>query len=302
MMASNERRAMTPELAISRRRVLAAVDLSEQSLEVLREAKERAEQSGGTWAVCHVLPDEVAAAAPETERVSREAVQRLLERAAPQGSPQVFFERGGAAGSIVRTAQAWGADLIVTASRGHSALGRVLIGSVAGSVVRYAHCAVLVVRRQPEPARCVLAATDLSGQSLPAIQVAAEEATRLGLPLKVAYAIDASWVAFNAYTTSVLAMAAPATPVIPEGPQREAAQVALAGAIGSLGVSATPLVLDGHPRDAIVDGARSEGAALVVIGTHGRTGLSRVLLGSVAESVVTHATCSVEVVRLREGT
>ena len=292
---------MTSELAISRRKILAAVDLGEQSLAVLREAKQRAEQSGGTWAVCHVLPDEVASAAPRTERVSREAAQRLLEKASPEGSPQLFFERGAPAATIVHTAQAWGADLIVTASHSRRPLERVLLGSVAASVVRYAHCAVLVVRRQAAPARCVLAATDLSRQSLPAIQVAAEEATRLGLPLKVGHAIDASWVAFNAYTSSLLGASGSGAPVIAEEPERDATRMSLAGEIDSLGVSATPVVLDGSPRDAIVDWASSEQAALVVIGTHGRTGLSRVLLGSVAESVVTRAACSVEVVRLQEG-
>jgi len=287
--------------AISRRKILAAVDLSAQSLEVLDEARRRAEQSGGSWAVCHVLPDEVASAAPETERVSREALQRLVEKAAPQGSPRLFFERGGPAASIVRAAQAWGADLIVTASHNRSALQRVLLGSVAAGVVRYAHCAVLVVRGEAAPGRCVLAASDLSERSLPAIQAAADEATRLGLPLSVAHAIDASWVAFNAYTSAMLSAVGPSAPLVPEGPQREAARTALAGAIENLGVSATAVVLDGPPADAIVDWASAERAALVVIGTHGRTGLSRVLLGSVAESVVTRAPCSVEVVRLQEG-
>jgi nucleotide-binding universal stress UspA family protein len=293
--------SMTRELAISRSKILAAIDLGEQSLTVLREAKQRAEQSGGTWAVCHVLPAEVLSAAPDTERTSREAAARLLEAASPEGPPPLFFERGSAAASIVRTAQTWGADLIVTASHSRSALERALLGSVAASVVRYAHCAVLVARPAPVPARCVLVATDLSEPSLPAIRVAADEATRMGLPLRVVHAIDASWVAFNAYTSGLLATSGPSAPMLPEGPEREAAQKALVGALDSLGVSATPVVLDGPPRDAIVDCARTEQAALVVIGTHGRTGLSRVLLGSVAESVVTRAACSVEVVRRQEG-
>jgi nucleotide-binding universal stress UspA family protein len=292
---------MTSELAISRRKILAAIDLGEQSHEILREAKQRAEQSGGTWAVCHVLPDEVASATPDMERASRQAAQRLLETAAPGGLPPLFFERGSAAATIVRVAQTGGFDLIVMASHSHGALGRVLLGSVAASVVRYAHCAVLVLRPRVTPGRCVLAATDLSRESLPAIQVAAEEATRLGLPLKVAHAIDVSFTAYNAYTSGLLGASGPAASPIAEGRQREIARSELLGAIDSLGVSATPVVLDGPPRDAIVDCARSEQAALVIVGTHGRTGLSRVLLGSVAESVVTRAACPVEVVRLQEG-
>jgi nucleotide-binding universal stress UspA family protein len=248
-----------------------------------------------------VLPEDVAQAAPTAEAVARQAAERLLESIAPESRPRLFFERGAAAATIVRTAQAWGADLIVTASHTHGALERALLGSVAASVVRYAHCAVLVVRRQVIAGRCVIAATDLSRQSLPAIRVAAQEATRLGLPLQVAHATDASFVALNAYTSGLLGASAPGAPLVAEQRQREIAHTELAGQIDTLGLSATPIVLDGPPRDAIVDWARSEQAALVVIGTHGRTGLSRVLLGSVAESVVTRAACPVEVVRLQEG-
>jgi nucleotide-binding universal stress UspA family protein len=60
-------------------------------------------------------------------------------------------------------------------------------------------------------------------------------------------------------------------------------------------------VRDGHPRTAIVDEARKWRADLIVLGSHGRTGLKRLLLGSVAASVVGHAPCSVEVVRLKRG-
>ena len=54
---------------------------------------------------------------------------------------------------------------------------------------------------------------------------------------------------------------------------------------------------DGDPRRAIIDSAAQWPADLIVIGSHGRRGLDRFLLGSVAESVVRHAQCSVEVVR-----
>lgn len=63
------------------------------------------------------------------------------------------------------------------------------------------------------------------------------------------------------------------------------------------GLSAEPAVRDGEPRSVIVDEAREWGADLIVVGSHGYTGLKRWLLGSVAQSVVGHAPCSVEVVR-----
>ncbi len=58
-------------------------------------------------------------------------------------------------------------------------------------------------------------------------------------------------------------------------------------------------VLQGDPRAAIVDAAHDEQADLVVVGSHGRTGLAKLFMGSVAQHVVTHAPCSVLVVKLQ---
>jgi len=65
------------------------------------------------------------------------------------------------------------------------------------------------------------------------------------------------------------------------------------------GVRAKGLVLEGIPHDRIVRAARSTRADLIVLGTHGRTGLGRVFLGSVAARVVTLARCPVLTVRAR---
>ena len=67
------------------------------------------------------------------------------------------------------------------------------------------------------------------------------------------------------------------------------------------GLTTETAVREGDPRSAIVDEAEEWGADLVVVGSHGRTGLTRWLLGSVAQAVVGHAPCSVEVVRPRES-
>jgi nucleotide-binding universal stress UspA family protein len=58
-------------------------------------------------------------------------------------------------------------------------------------------------------------------------------------------------------------------------------------------------VLIGDPREAIIEMAKREGADLIVVGSHGRSGLTKLLMGSVASHVVTHAPCDVLVVRPR---
>jgi nucleotide-binding universal stress UspA family protein len=83
--------------------------------------------------------------------------------------------------------------------------------------------------------------------------------------------------------------------------ERDARQIAARAAerLTQSGFSVDTVVRQGDPRTAIVDEAAEWGADLIVVGSHGHTGLTRLLLGSVAQAVVAHAPCSVEVVRRR---
>jgi nucleotide-binding universal stress UspA family protein len=64
------------------------------------------------------------------------------------------------------------------------------------------------------------------------------------------------------------------------------------------GFNVTPALEEGDPKSKIIDVANEWKADLIVLGSHGRTGLERFLMGSVADSVARHAECSVEIVRL----
>lgn len=63
----------------------------------------------------------------------------------------------------------------------------------------------------------------------------------------------------------------------------------------------TTEVIVGHPRYVITDEAEKWGADLIVVGSHGHRGLTRLLLGSVSQAVASHAKCSVEIVRSGKG-
>ena len=67
------------------------------------------------------------------------------------------------------------------------------------------------------------------------------------------------------------------------------------------GISVRHVFLQGDPATEIVRYARDSATDLIVMGTHGRTGLERLLMGSVAEKVMRDATCSVLVVKLPKG-
>ena len=75
----------------------------------------------------------------------------------------------------------------------------------------------------------------------------------------------------------------------------------IATLLTSGGLAAKGVVEDGDPRVALIEVARREHADLVVVGSHGRTGIPKLVLGSVASHVTTHAPCSVLVVRERKG-
>ena len=70
---------------------------------------------------------------------------------------------------------------------------------------------------------------------------------------------------------------------------------------GTQGPAVSSEILNGVPKEVIVEKAEAWGADLIVMGSHGYTGLKRMFLGSVSHAVMTHATCSVEIVRSRHA-
>lgn len=101
---------------------------------------------------------------------------------------------------------------------------------------------------------------------------------------------------------STLAAAEEPNPVLPEllREQRERLEGLVARAEGTLresGFSTEGRVLAGDPREALLQVAQNERADLLVVGSRGRTGITKLMLGSVSSHVVTHAPCSVLVVK-----
>jgi nucleotide-binding universal stress UspA family protein len=68
--------------------------------------------------------------------------------------------------------------------------------------------------------------------------------------------------------------------------------------LNAAGLAAEGRAVRGDPREALLDAARAEGSDLIVVGSHGRTGIAKLLIGSVASHIVTHAPCSVMVVKI----
>lgn len=149
------------------RHILVAVDFSEASRTALRVAHASAHRNGARLTVCHVIPRPVAVSPlfphyvampdPEATRRQEDEVRATLADVIrgetgrePGGSGNegvdVVVASGAPAAEVVRLAEELGVDLVVVASRGLSGIARMVLGSVAESVARHAHCHVLVTR------------------------------------------------------------------------------------------------------------------------------------------------------------
>ena len=144
--------------------------------------------------------------------------------------------------------------------------------------------------------RPLLHATDFSAASRPAFAKALELAKAIGTDVVVAHVLNAALPVMSDEAIS---------PPTYEGLRRAGrtwANRQLDGLIGrarSAGVRATPIVCEGNEAAEIARLARSRRASMIVLGTHGRTGLKRALLGSVAARVLTLAPCPVLTVPAR---
>jgi nucleotide-binding universal stress UspA family protein len=289
--------------------IVCGTDLSEPSDEAVRQASALAAESGArltivtavtlTYGIGADFPIPPALPLADEEALKKRLlseVERQLARAAAGRDAEIKVEidATSASAAIIRCAEEKGADLVVVGSRGATGLRRLALGSVAEDVVRHAFSSVLVARPSPST-RKVLVATDLSEPSLRAISAANDEARRRKAKLTVLHCMD--------FPPTMMAMGfAPLVPAPPEDPNSRAAQSKAAAAkvreaIARLGVDAEVVVDQGPPKAAIPDIAEQLPAELVVVATRGRTGLKRLLLGSVCESVVRHSHCSVLAVR-----
>jgi nucleotide-binding universal stress UspA family protein len=290
-------------------RVLVATDLSEAADAALIEAHERAGSTGKLLVCCarpswpslhqHAAPPASGEARPGVEFLpcTREAVTARVVARTGRNPDQfsVVIDDDEPHVAIVKRAEAWDAHLVVVGHRGGTGLSRILLGSVAERVVRFAHCPVLVVRPKTGSKR-IVAGTDFSDPALPAFQAACDEARRIGGQVTLVHSVELAALPVEgfgptgagAWTTALEQLDTEATRRLKE-------------AVETCGVRGEYRLTHERPAAALVRVAEACGADLLVVGTRGRTGIARVLLGSVAEGVVRTAGCSVLVVRLREG-
>ena len=146
----------------------------------------------------------------------------------------------------------------------------------------------------------VVGATDFSDPSLPALHVAAQEARRRGAPLHLLHALDIAPFADRHPPAAAMPYLEGKSWIALEGLDelRIRAKARLDETLQETGLPGETALAAGSANEVIVRYAESVQAALVVVGTHGRSGFTRLMLGSTAGWVIERAPCSVLVVRL----
>lgn len=205
--------------------------------------------------------------------------------------------------SINAFAREWHADLVMVGSHERSLLGRVCLGGTAQSVMRHAPCSVEVVRPPNDGPHGqfglkILAATDGSEFSAIALRSVASRPWPEGSELRVISVPEFILVKDPLY----LEAHSPRDSANLGAGSIDDAKQCIAAAQHIL--TGCPLVISfglpkygGRPYEVILREAEEWHADLIVVGSHGRSGFDRVVMGSVSEAIALHAKCSVEIIR-----
>ena len=240
----------------------------------------------------------VAAVRKEMERRGGQITALAVERLRQIGIPaEVVIMRGNPEFLISFTARKWPADLILIRAHNRTDFRNWLLGSVAKSVVDGAPCSVEIVRDADEQHSVngnrgmrILLATDGSYVSLAAAQAVGETSWPEQSQVKVVNVINPM-----IYSLEEIGLLS--------DKETDRAHRAIGQAIGVL--RDTPLkvsgeVIAGGTERQLIDRAKNWDADLIVVGTHRRRGLKRLLFGSTSEIVANRAHCSVRIIRGRD--
>ena len=284
-------------------KVLLATDGSKEADLAGRSAAELADETGSEVHVVHVLALPIDTQDPSSfqpevrrqlEKHTRERLEEVVGAIKAQGGEVAgsHLRVGRPDAEIIDQAEQIGAGLIVMGGRGRGGIRRALMGSVSDSVVRHAHCPVMVVRGgASEFPNKILLAADGSEEARLAATTAADVAERTGSELHVLHVGEVRPVyhpAWHGYVARYEELQEEAQRLLEE----QVEQVKAAGAK----VAETHLGM-GRPDEEIVVLGQEIGAGLIVMGNRGLGGIRRALMGSVSDSVVRHAHCPVLVVR-----
>lgn len=293
--------------------VLYATDFSVPAQRAYALAARLTSALGGRLVIAHVLetPPGMDEGFPvntvylkQLENESKLELGSLIVKAEADGLRPVTREvHGDPAACISEVAAETDAAIIVMGTHGRTGWDRLLLGSTAAAVVREAPCPVLTIRVKEEskptktPAKGatgniqrLLVPIDFSQYAQEAFEFAAVLAKKLGARVRLVHALEPTAYPLDFSLIHVSDQKAEHDWV------REQLRV-LVSVLKADGIAADSVCEVGVAGDMILTQAKGGSGDAIVMGTHGRRGLNRLAIGSVAESVVSRAICPVVTVK-----
>jgi nucleotide-binding universal stress UspA family protein len=279
------------------RKILVAVDGSETSTHALKESFNLAVDEKSWITVVAVVPyyqgdldmtgvGDLLAAMRKPAEDALTSAKKIAEE--ERALIKTVLEEGETYERILDVADAENSDLIIMGRRGLRRFERALVGSVTARVIGYSQRDVLVVPLDTTIGwKKVLVATDGSRHSAVAVDHAINFAKSYGGELKILSVVDMPAELYGEAPELVEDLVKKAADYTARAAQKAEAA----------GIKAEVFVRETEAYQAIVGLASEQKVQTIVLGSHGRTGLRRLLMGSVTEKVIGHAPCPVLVVK-----
>ena len=277
--------------------ILVASDLSARSDRALARAAELARQHNARLIVIHVVDEELPSAladrqVDDSRRLLGAAVAALPDSGALLSDVRVIV--GEHYRTILAEAEASYVDLLVVGQHRKDVLLDLFRGSTGERIVRFGNRPVLIVKLAATHRYVgILAAVDFSAPCKQAIETAVTLAPDADVKLVHAFDIPFRGLLFGGASMEQLAKKH-------QKQFQDTVDEQTETFLNTLSVSVTPrqvIAREGMPEDVVLQVAGETRCDLLVIGTHGRSGLGRALLGSVAESLIARAPCDILAVR-----
>lgn len=290
--------------------IIVATDLSEHSQDAVRWASAYAADADKSLNIAYIIDtlgdDELWTALFETpdeieRRVLTSASERVTQFATDvlQGVPtpstrRVLVAVGPPAAEIESFAREKGVDLIVSGTSGHGRLRNALFGSTAHRLTQQTRRPIVYVPAGSSlpPAKNLLVALDFSDCSLAALRWAAEQAKQWDAVVTAVHGLGVSALSPDYEPNAKF------VPMIDALTEQRHEQ--LTRQLTDHGIEGKVIISRASPAEAIGETAESVGAELIVMGTHGRGAVGRLLLGSVALRVLRDTTCPVATIQPAE--
>jgi nucleotide-binding universal stress UspA family protein len=291
-------------------KVLIAIDATPTSNLIIKEVAMRKWAPDTSMCLLYVVnPKSLASEFVDVEsyvEVENESAKSLIKRMAKELQRNglettATIIKGRGAKTITGYAKQWEADLLIIGSNQRRGLASFFLGRTASEVIRHAPCAVEIIKstnagpKKREAGMKILLATDGSPCSLAAAHSIAEREWSPGSEIKVVSVIPASVAALESLGGIGFIGADMTEQNFLSEPVEEVMRITTK-IIAEAGLPVSQELLSGNPKEVIIEHAKAWNADLIVVGSHGRRGLARLVEGSVSEAVARRANCAVAVV------